>query len=1522
MRRQMRKVFALVLCAALALCMAGPAGAQASPHPVGERPGTEHCVYAKANETTFVPAGYTYIYQGEGGKQFTRVASYDMYVTGRILSAAEAKELAALSDSDAGYLTTEDGSAVTCQEFDAKEAAAYSQAVQEILRSVQVEDGQKLSLLAEPYAPSTMVRVMITFEADAVSQMDTMQVHLGQELGAAERNAMQAVKKQQQVMAQSIGRKLGYDIQVSENFTLLTNAVSATVKYADLAAISRMDGVKQAFLMPSYAIPEIHATTVSGGISPNLKYTAPLMGATGAWNLGYAGQGMSVAIIDTGLCFENSSFTIEPKDQSLVALDKAAIGDLLAANVLHAETLTEGLTADQVYYSSKIPYGYNYGDGEANFGSDDETMFGHGTHVAGIVAGNLVDEAKEEFQMDSMGIAPEAQLVVMKVFDNNGNCYLDYLVSAMEDAILLGVDCANLSLGSSCGPVYYEGVTEVYDAAYAAGINVVVSAGNDASTAYNSYWGGDMVESSSVSTGTLGMPGTFDSVLTVASAENSHEICFQGNSISWYNPRFDMRQFLSYTEYEDVPEGMGFRDRLVSQVLLFTDSLEEAQGKLVFVPFEGGNADSIVSAAAAAKAAGVLLYDPTPTDGEEYHYELTQFDVPVASTDQEQYQWMLQQDPEGDLLRVDDLWNPSAAAGEMSSFSSWGPTDGLTLKPEITGIGGNVFSAYYGDYFAVASGTSMSSPAVAATAALVKQYLKTTDMDEDQLAHAVNCLLMSTATPILDEAHGVYYPVRRQGAGLANAAAAIASQAYIQVKDTNKAKLELGDDPDRTGTYSMTFQVVNFSDAQKTYTLDTTVLGQVAQGGQIKQNQVTYLVSSHARELDAQVVSNAQNGQVTVPANATADVTVTVTLSDADRAYIDERFPYGSYVEGFVQLLSDSTPNLSVPFLAFYGDFGEGPVLEEGTYDTLLGGEHAYTTADQFHNAIWTSVPAYSTEELAGFTQEHYLGDSRDRGNEKVPVGDLPDLPKMGYMPFYSENAGISPNGDGVMDDLNLGLGLKRNAKAIHYTVTDLSTGKVLMDQTTEFVSKTYYSDTYSTVVYGGAFAEDALSLEWLYPLVELDWDEDGVTDYTYYDTGNCLLEENTWVSIQARVIPEYESATANANDTVTFTLYIDTSAPVSPESFIFTDRNIMADEFGGEEYDGMYHVVTKMNEYWFMDYEMSISLDYDEESGKWMGMIFTSTYASNTPAKGELGTGDSGFYPFNENSKFMYLGYDYAGNVSAYEIQGGEYLLDWVDLKPDTVFLRPGDTMTVENVAEHPFGVEASWLLSDDTVAEIVESDSSSCVIRGLKPGEVQVCAGFNDYRKAVTVTVIDPDVVGRYTDIGNHWARDSMEAALTLGFFRGTSATTFSPEKTLTRAEMVTVLHRMAGTPEVEAENPFRDVAPDRWYTDAITWAAANGIVQGKTADRFDPNAPVTREQIASILYRYATYLGMDVSARSELSGYGDAGKISNYAKEAMSWAVATGLIRGITGTVLSPGGSATRAQAATLVIRFRGL
>ena len=150
-----------------------------------------------------------------------------------------------------------------------------------------------------------------------------------------------------------------------------------------------------------------------------------------------------------------------------------------------------------MYYSGKVPFGFNYADGLANFGTDDDTGLGHGTHVAGIVAETCRRKSRSSSTWRPLGIAPEAQLIIMKVFDMDGMCYFDYLIAAMEDAIVLGVDCANLSLGSACGPHYYEGMTEVYDAAREAGIHVVVAAGNDASTGYRSLWGEGLVESSS-----------------------------------------------------------------------------------------------------------------------------------------------------------------------------------------------------------------------------------------------------------------------------------------------------------------------------------------------------------------------------------------------------------------------------------------------------------------------------------------------------------------------------------------------------------------------------------------------------------------------------------------------------------------------------------------------------------------------------------------------------------------------------------------------------------------------------------------------------------------------------------------------------------------------------------------------------------------------------------------------------------------------------------------------------------------
>ena len=190
------------------------------------------------------------------------------------------------------------------------------------------------------------------------------------------------------------------------------------------------------------------------------------------------------------------------------------------------------------------------------------------------------------------------------------------------------------------------------------------------------------------------------------------------------------------------------------------------------------------------------------------------------------------------------------------------------------------------------------------------------------------------------------------------------------------------------------------------------------------------------------------------------------------------------------------------------------------------------------------------------------------------------------------------------------------------------------------------------------------------------------------------------------------------------------------------------------------------------------------------------------------------------------------------------------------------------------------------------------------------------------MTITVIDPANLKSFTDINGHWAENDINSAVGIGLFKGTSDTTFSPEKTLTRGELVTILYRMAGEPKAPASSSFTDVPAGKFYSEAVAWAAENGIVKGLAKDTFAPNLEVTREQIATILYRYAEFREIDVSEKADLSGFQDAGKVSNFAKDAMAWAVAVGLIRGIEADTLAPNGVATRAQAATLAIRFLDL
>ena len=189
----------------------------------------------------------------------------------------------------------------------------------------------------------------------------------------------------------------------------------------------------------------------------------------------------------------------------------------------------------------------------------------------------------------------------------------------------------------------------------------------------------------------------------------------------------------------------------------------------------------------------------------------------------------------------------------------------------------------------------------------------------------------------------------------------------------------------------------------------------------------------------------------------------------------------------------------------------------------------------------------------------------------------------------------------------------------------------------------------------------------------------------------------------------------------------------------------------------------------------------------------------------------------------------------------------------------------------------------------------------------------------KATFVETEEPAPAEPFPDVDeNDWFYDEVVYVYENGLMNGVENNQFAPNTATNRAMLATILYRLAGEPDVSGDMPFTDVETGTWYTDAVLWAAQNGIVNGVDEGIFAPMNTLTREQLVTMLHRYAEAEGYDVSAAADLSGYPDAGKVQPYAQEAMSWAVAEGIVEGMDGN-LNPAGSATRAQIATILMRF---
>ena len=718
-------------------------------------------------------------------------------------------------------------------------------------------------------------------------------------LQSVEAQARYAVQQAQVQARQQLQTVEG--LEIVDTYSLLLNGFSVTAPYGQKEAIAALPGVRAVEVAQTYAAPKPPVATVE----PNMHNSGSVVHVS----KDYTGKGMLVGILDTGLDVNHEAFATEPAGQTMT---RARVQTAMENLNLHA---TGDL--DQIYVSGKVPFAYDYADGD----TDVNDVQGHGTHVAGTVAANC---------SNLTGMAPDAQLAIFKVFSDTQSGTGDtWILPALEDAVKLGVDVINMSLGMSCG---FSSENEVMDRVYSrvedAGIVLMISAGNEGTSTANHRYGSRSLASNPDSA-TVGSPSMYDAALCVASVENVKKYMsyfMAGDLQVTYNDPGAGEAFTSLNgtyAYVAVP-GYGEESDYVGLNL---------NGKIALVMRGSISFTDKEAAAAAAGAVGMVVYDNAPGSLTNMQVEGI---IPSCFISLEDGTKMKTASQKAVTISPDfSDFMENEDAGQMSVFSSWGPAPDLALKPEITAPGGHIYSSLPGGGYGDSSGTSMASPHMAGIAAGVLQYVKGVDafrgLSTYRQGELVDVLLMSTAVPLQDPA-GVLYSPRSQGAGVANMEAATQTRGYLTSINGKPAKGELGSNEE--GSFRYTFYVHNFGDEMLQYQLNTSVMVPETyeeDGIQFMADQDRLLT---AQEYTLTYSGNVAGGKVSVAPGGRALVTVQVDLTEEGQHNL-AAFPNGIYVEGFITLeaLSDGGTDLGAPFLGFYGDWYEAPILEPTAYD-------------------------------------------------------------------------------------------------------------------------------------------------------------------------------------------------------------------------------------------------------------------------------------------------------------------------------------------------------------------------------------------------------------------------------------------------------------------------------------------------------------------------------------------------------------------------------------------------------------
>ncbi len=669
-------------------------------------------------------------------------------------------------------------------------------------------------------------------------------------------------------------------LEIHEQFTNVFNGFSATTTYGDVEGIAAMPGVKSVNIANEYFRPEpqmVESTEYTQHKFVNEEY-------------GYTGEGMIVAIIDTGIDYTHKDFV----------LDEGVVGELTSDEVATAIE-EEGLLG--AFYSEKVPYGYNYMDHNNEILDLGIEASMHGMHVAGTVAAN-----GDEDNGGIKGVAPNAQVLALKVFGNDPqfpSTFGDIIIAAIDDAIILGADVMNLSLGSTAAFVDESdpeqmAVTNAVDN----GILMSISAGNSASFGA----GYDMPYAENPDVGVVGAPGITSESLQVASVNNKTYLyettaIIEGMADDVYGYGKDMWD--PSMTYEIVAiGGTKLGDEADYEGL-------DVTGKVVLVSRGAYSFFDKTETAAAQGAIGIIVYDHGLST---FYKDQGGWSIPFMkiTLDDGLALEALLESSESLLLNVAYGENGKyvdPVAGLMSDFSSWGTTPDLSFKPEIAAPGGNIYSTFNNDTYGFMSGTSMAAPHVSGGAALVIERIKKdpifadVNLDSSEIVELAKNIMMNTAVPVMDDKYGfTYASPRQQGAGSMNLAYAMDTEVVVTDATTGVAKVNLQEISTNVLTFDL--ELKNYGEDYARFIPESNLQAMIGIGG------YNYQVPAPILHESSFSVSNGGSFEevvdfVDVPGGETVILRVLMLVDPSEIDWMLGNFYNGFFLEGFINLYTD-----------------------------------------------------------------------------------------------------------------------------------------------------------------------------------------------------------------------------------------------------------------------------------------------------------------------------------------------------------------------------------------------------------------------------------------------------------------------------------------------------------------------------------------------------------------------------------------------------------------------------------------